>query len=93
MASETIYCKAAEHCKACAAKYLISTSCQLHLENYTLLCRPPSTPLPPVRQTACCDPVILSAVRQGLSDIQGSRGVPRRVANSQCTTITCLPTC
>jgi hypothetical protein len=47
-----------------------------------------STPLPLVRQTACCDPVILSAVRQGLSDAQGRRGVPRRVAISRCPTNT-----
>ena len=32
-----------------------------------------------------------STVRKGLSDIQSSRGVPRRVAISWCTTITCLP--
>src|SRR5262249_36950975 len=34
------------------------------------------------------DPVMLSAVRQGLSHIQGSRGVPRIVAISRCPTIT-----
>ena len=50
-----------------------------------------STPLPPVRQTACCDPVMLSAVRQSLSDILDSRSVPRRGASSQYPTTTCLP--
>jgi hypothetical protein len=49
-----------------------------------------STPFPPVRQTAGGDPVMLSVVRQGLSDIQGSRGVPRRVTLARCPPITCF---
>ena len=47
-------------------------------------------PLAPVRQMALCDPVMPAAVRQGLSNTQGSGGLPRRVAISRCPPITCL---
>jgi hypothetical protein len=41
MAAESTYCMAAEHSKACAAKHLISSRWQFHLENYTGFCRRP----------------------------------------------------
>ena len=50
-----------------------------------------SNAMTPVRHTACGDPVMRSAVRQGLSAIQGRRGVLRRGAIARCPAITCLP--
>ena len=56
-----------------------------------LSCIRRSTLRPPLRHMAGCDPVMASAVRQGLSDIQSGSGVPKRVAISRCPTITWLP--